>query len=437
MLTRPRTKPSATTTRVVSKRNNSTKIVQKNGVKNTAKNLSLSIKPHSVPKPTALPTQTPLITQNTPLLPTTSLYLNTDNSLLSTPTRSLTSSSHNSNGQSNTFLNQIGSFFNAKSEQKNEHKNEHKNEQKSQWLRYNGPRRSADEMYKLYPVSPIRTVPDNIPRPDYTDYQNGTPTIKTTEEISIKTPSEIKTMRRACSIASYIREFAGNLVRPGITLDEIDAITHDEIIRLGVYPSPLGYYNFPKCLAASPNNVVCHAIPDMRVLEDGDIINLDVSIFADGYHGDCSGMFVAGKTDKKAMELIDATWNGLNQAIGICRDNQPFNQIGHVIEQEARKHNFGINPTFCGHGIGKLFHEKPTIYHYENNHGGVMKTGMTFTIEPIFIESPYVEYVKHRDNWAILTVDGARTAQFEQTVLVQPRGAEVLTQHRPGYYDKQ
>jgi methionyl aminopeptidase len=303
------------------------------------------------------------------------------------------------------------------------------------WPKYEGKVQKAEKMYPTFPITPSLPVPDSIPRPDYTNYKQGRPTISDPKPPHLKTGVEVMQMRRACSIASYIREFAGKQVRPGISLDEIDAITHHEIVRLGVYPSPLGYYDFPKCIATSVNNVLCHGIPDTRVLKEGDVINCDISIFADGYHGDCSGTFIAGEGDEKAHRLIQATHDAMTAGIGACADGQMYNRIGQSIQEIAHKYGFAINPTFCGHGIGRLFHENPTIYHYANNYPGVMKEGMTFTVEPILVESKYAQWVKGTDGWAILSADGARSAQWEETILVRKDSPEILTEHKIGYYD--
>ncbi len=184
-----------------------------------------------------------------------------------------------------------------------------------------------ESTYKLYPVTSRLQVPPHIVAPNYTQLPNGQPTVRN-PYVEIKTKAQIEQMRRACELASYIREFAGKQVHVGRTTDEIDKLVHAEVIRLNVYPSPLGYCGFPKSICTSVNNVVCHGIPDLRPLENGDIINIDVSVYVDEYHGDCSGMFVAGTTSEENLRLIRATRESLDKAIAICKPGVPLKEIG-------------------------------------------------------------------------------------------------------------
>lgn len=249
-----------------------------------------------------------------------------------------------------------------------------------------------------------------------------------------KTKIEVDQMRRAAAAASYIREFAGKQVAVGVTTDEIDRRLHEECIRIGVYPSALGYHGFPKSVCTSVNNVVCHGIPDMRPLENGDIINIDVTVYVDGYHGDCSAMFVAGETSPDNMKLIEATYRATHEAIKICGPGVPFNQIGRVIHDVADEYGFGTIRNFTGHGIGKEMHQPPHILHYRNEQPGVMVPGMTFTIEPMLIKSGCTSTVTLDDDWTIVTSDGSWAAQWEQIVHITEDGHEILTQHQPGQF---
>lgn len=290
---------------------------------------------------------------------------------------------------------------------------------------------SADELCKLYPVSPRREVPAHIKVPGYV---LGQP-IPPQRSIELKTAEDIEAMREVCSMAAYIRRFAGNLVRPGITTDEIDQKTHDEIIRLNAYPSPLGYNNFPKSLCTSVNNVVCHGIPDGRVLQNGDIINLDVTLYYNGYHGDCSATFPVGEIDKEAQQLIDATKRAMDEAIAVCRPGQHFYAIGNQVQKVADEFKYGTVPNFCGHGIGEEFHMAPLIIHAANNVPGVMVRDMVFTVEPMLNETIYGDFIIHRDNWTAINASGARSAQFEETIAITKLGAEVLTKCSDEQYE--
>jgi len=303
---------------------------------------------------------------------------------------------------------------------------------------YTGPKKVPELLMELYEVTPQRTVPDHIKKPPYAAGNNsGSPSVSPFSRPEIKTDQEVAQMRQVCEMASYIRQFAGKQVRVGITTDEIDQIVHDEIIRLGAYPSPLNYHGFPKSLCTSINSVICHGIPDKRPLEDGDLINLDITLYYDDYHGDCSGMFVAGKVDETTTRLIDATKLAMMNGISICHPGQHFRQIGLEVQRVADEYGYGINTMFAGHGIGKDFHQAPEIMHCRNNIPGIMQKNMTFTVEPILNESLWTDVVHHRDGWTVMTPDGARSAQCEETIVITDDGFDIMTKHKPGYFDKQ
>ncbi|XP_029665365.1 methionine aminopeptidase 1D, mitochondrial isoform X1 [Formica exsecta] len=272
-------------------------------------------------------------------------------------------------------------------------------------------------------VSKKVVVPAYIPQPSYSESkvpENGPITPE------IKDESQIECMRQSCKLASHILHQVDALIKPGITTDFLDEQVHDMIIGNGAYPSPLNYHGFPKSICTSVNNVACHGIPDNRPLQDGDILNVDVTVYLNGYHGDCSAMFQVGEVDSEGKRLITITELCLKSAIEICKPNQHFCNIGNVIEDIANKHNFNVIPAFVGHGIGTYFHGAPDIFHFANDYSGKMKPGMTFTIEPVLSQG-MTQFEILEDGWTACTVDNSRTAQIEHTVLITDDGCEVLT----------
>ena len=240
-------------------------------------------------------------------------------------------------------------------------------------------------------------------------------------------------MRITSLYASYIRHFASLHLHPGLTTDALDRVVHGECLRLRVYPSPLGYAGFPKSLCTSVNQVVCHGIPDGRPMVAGDVINLDVSTYVEGHHGDCSGTWVVGgeaAADVHALHLIAAVRRAVTSAIAACGPGVPFRVIGEVCEGVAEEGGYAVVREYCGHGIGKEFHQPPVVLHHRNDGEEVMREGMTFTIEPIFNEGGRAVY-QREDGWTIETVDGRRSAQWEETILITATGAEVLTSYDP------
>ncbi|MFL5322479.1 MAG: type I methionyl aminopeptidase [Myxococcaceae bacterium] len=275
-------------------------------------------------------------------------------------------------------------------------------------------------------VSPVRPVPPEIPRPDYVT--NG--------RIGPGLPSDpatrIDRIKRACrAVAEVLNETAAAL-RPGITTDEIDAICHAAYIKRGGYPSDLLYVGgptpYPKSLCTSVNEVVLHGVPDSRPLEAGDIVNLDVTIFLDGVHGDCSATYaVGGKTDPESERLIRVTKECLMLGIEAAKPGRRIFEIGRAIEAHAKRHGYGVVREFCGHGIGEIFHTDPTVPHYYEPHADtIIREGMVFTIEPMLtMGSPNL--AQWDDGWTVVTADGRRSAQFEHTLLVEKSGAVPLT----------
>jgi methionyl aminopeptidase len=276
-------------------------------------------------------------------------------------------------------------------------------------------------------VSPMRLVPPHIGRPPYADGPS-----KRWDEPRVKSPEIIERMRAAGRAAGQILAAAGAQVKPGVTTDEIDAFVHDLTIEMGGYPSPLNYGNsnpYPKSLCTSVNEVICHGIPDDRTLVEGDIVNLDVTIYLDGVHGDCNGTFPVGTIDDESARLIRVTAECLDKAIEQVAPGKPFNLIGKAIEDHAHANKLGVVRDFVGHGIGEQFHTELQIPHYyEPRVTAVMEAGMTFTIEPMISLGDWRVRLWD-DGWTAVTADGSRTAQFEHTVLVTDDGVEVLTRN--------
>uniref|UniRef100_A0A336LZH3 Methionine aminopeptidase n=1 Tax=Culicoides sonorensis TaxID=179676 RepID=A0A336LZH3_CULSO len=274
-------------------------------------------------------------------------------------------------------------------------------------------------------VSPELPVPDHIIKPSY--YHK--PMIEPSNNIGpveIKTPEQIKGMRESCQLAAKILNSVPSILKPGLTTDQIDEFVHENSIKSNAYPSPLRYLGFTKSVCTSVNNVACHGIPDDRPLQNGDIINVDITVYFNGFHGDCSKTFQIGDVDERGKYLVKSTEECLNNAIKICQPNMPFNLIGKVISEFAKTKQLNVFPQFIGHGIGSYFHGPPEVLPYENNYGGIMEPGMTFTIEPILTLGD-IEIELWEDNWTAVSVDGARSAQFEHTILITETGHEILT----------
>jgi methionyl aminopeptidase len=272
-------------------------------------------------------------------------------------------------------------------------------------------------------VSPMRTVPDHIERPPYAD----TGIVPERGEPAVKSADVIERMRVTGRIAAEILRLAGEAVRPGITTDELDAYVHQLHIERNCYPSPLNYNGYPKSLCTSANEVICHGIPDSRVLEDGDILNLDVTAYFGGVHGDTNATFLVGDVDPASAQLVRVTEEAMWHGIEAVRPGRPLSDIGRAIEDHAKRHRYGVIRAFIGHGIGEEFHGDVQVLHYFSAHNSqIMRPGMTFTIEPMISLGGW----QHRmwdDDWTAVTADGKRTAQFEHTVLVTDDGCEVLT----------
>ena len=285
-------------------------------------------------------------------------------------------------------------------------------------------------------VTAKSVIPEGIAKPDYADDDQGkSPSEerdkRNREVIRVYTPEEIEGIRHACVIGREVLDIAGQAVRVGITADELDKIVHDETIKRGAYPSPLNYYLFPKSVCTSVNEIICHGIPDMRPLLDGDIVNLDISVFKNGYHGDLNETFFVGNVDDDSIRVVQTAYECLQAAINIVRPGTLYRSLGEQIHSVAKKNNCSIVKTYCGHGIGELFHTGPTVPHYANNKAkGSMQVGHIFTIEPM-INLGQSGDITWPDGWTACTADGSRSAQFEHTMVVTTTGCELLT-GRPG-----
>ncbi len=272
-------------------------------------------------------------------------------------------------------------------------------------------------------ISPRRPVPDSIPRPEYVDRPAPAPFTGS----EVKDAETIERIRAASRLAAQARELVGSHVAPGVTTDELDRVGHEFLCDHGAYPSTLGYKGFPKSLCSSVNEVVCHGIPDARVIEDGDIVNIDITAYLDGVHGDTNATFLAGDVDEETRLLVERTHEALDRAIKAVRPGRRVSVIGRVIESYARRFGYGVVREFTGHGIGTAFHSGLIIPHYdEPRFDDEILPGMTFTIEPMLNLGTH-EWVMWDDGWTVVTADGRRSAQFEHTLLVTADGAEVLT----------
>ncbi|KAI7780532.1 hypothetical protein LA080_015933 [Diaporthe eres] len=295
---------------------------------------------------------------------------------------------------------------------------------------YTGPLRP------VYPLSPRREIPKTIPHPDYA--ADGIPkagrSLVNRNKVEILDKKAQDAMRKVCRLAREVLDIAAAAVRPGISTDEIDRIVHEECIKRNSYPSPLNYNHFPKSVCTSINEVICHGIPDQRILMDGDIVNLDVTLYHEGYHGDLNETYYVGdraKADPDTVRVVEAARECLDEAIKLVKPGTLYRDFGNAIEKHAKTKNTSVIRTYVGHGINTIFHCPPNIPHYAKNKAvGECKPGQTFTIEPMIALGKYRD-ITWPDNWTSTTIDGKKTAQFEHTLLVTEDGVEVLTARLP------
>ena len=272
-------------------------------------------------------------------------------------------------------------------------------------------------------ISPMRSVPATIIRPEYVGKK--APTRYTGPDI--QDAETIERMRIAGRIAAQAMHEVSTHIAPGITTDELDRIGHEFLLDHNAYPSTLGYRGFPKSLCTSVNEVICHGIPDSTVLNDGDIVNIDITAFINGVHGDTDATYLCGNVDEESRLLVERTEEALRRGIAAVQPGRPINVIGRVIESFAKRHGYGVVRDFTGHGIGTAFHTGLIIPHYDTDEfDTIMEVGMTFTIEPMLNLGTH-QWNMWNDDWTVVTKDRKRSAQFEHTLVVTPDGAQILT----------
>lgn len=245
--------------------------------------------------------------------------------------------------------------------------------------------------------------------------------------VTIKKDDEIEMMRRSGKLAAEVLLMIAPYIKPGVTTNDLNDRCHDFIIKHGAIPAPLNYRGFPKSICTSVNDEICHGIPSERKLRNGDMVNLDITTILDGFHGDTNQSFFVGSPRKQAKKLVDATREALNKAIAVVRPGARLGDIGATIQQYVEPKGYSVVREFCGHGIGRNFHEDPQVLHFGKfGQGMELKTGMTFTIEPMInLGKPDLRILE--DNWTAVTQDGNLSAQYEHTILVTDDGHEVLT----------
>jgi methionyl aminopeptidase len=244
----------------------------------------------------------------------------------------------------------------------------------------------------------------------------------------VRTPDEIAKIRASGKVAAQAIELVGSRIKPGMTTDELDRIGHEFLVSQGAYPSTLGYRGYPKSLCSSINEVICHGIPDDTVLEDGDIVNIDITAFKDGFHGDSNRTFTVGEVSKDVSLLIERTHEAMMRGINAAAPGRQVNIIGRAIETYAKRFGYGVVRDFTGHGIGEAFHSGLIIPHYDSApaYPDEIKVGMVFTVEPMLTLGTH-EWEMWPDNWTVVTKDRSITAQFEHTIVITENGPEILT----------
>ncbi|MBF0671183.1 MAG: type I methionyl aminopeptidase [Salinibacterium sp.] len=273
-------------------------------------------------------------------------------------------------------------------------------------------------------VSPRRAVPASIPKPEYV----GRPAPAKFTGGDVYSPEQVELIRESGRIAASAIEHVAAHIRPGVTTEELDRLGHEYVVEHGAYPSCLGYRGFPKSVCTSVNEVVCHGIPDDTVLNEGDIVNLDITAFKNGFHGDTNRTFIVGSASQEVTDLVSRTEEALARGIKAVAPGRQVNVIGRTIESYARRFGYGVVRDFTGHGVGAAFHSGLIIPHYDSapEFDTVMEVGMVFTIEPMLTLGTH-EWDMWSDDWTVTTKDKSMTAQFEHTIVVTERGAEILT----------
>mmetsp|Transcript_9896 Transcript_9896/g.23325 ORF Transcript_9896/g.23325 Transcript_9896/m.23325 type:complete len:519 (+) Transcript_9896:116-1672(+) len=279
-------------------------------------------------------------------------------------------------------------------------------------------------------VSPQMKMPEGCLMPDYALDPDGISHSerKGPREVPVLEGSALETMREACHLGREVLDIAARFMRAGVTGDAIDRVVWQACVDRKIYPSPLNYYRFPKSVCVSPNEVICHGIPDSRPIEEGDVVNLDVSIYYQGFHSDLNETYFIGSCDDDTHRLVRTAYCALLAASRLIRPGTFYRDLGNAIHAEAARSNCAVVTTYCGHGVGQLFHGPPKVPHYRKNKAvGVMKPGHVFTVEPMINLGSNGGDRTWPDNWTAVTKDGKRSAQFEHTFLVTEQGLEVLT----------
>ncbi|BFZ02412.1 hypothetical protein BsWGS_05451 [Bradybaena similaris] len=290
---------------------------------------------------------------------------------------------------------------------------------------YTTPSKLIRKLFQPAKDSYSDAVPTSIAVPSYV----SSGTITSPSQPEIKTADQIQKMKPACKLAASILRIVGDSIQAGMTTEDVNMIVHSKCIEAGAYPSPLKYRGFPKSVCTSVNNVACHGIPGPLQLRDGDIVNVDITVFYKGYHGDTSQTFMIGNVNERTRALVETARQCRDAGISVCKHGALFSDIGDIIYTTAIEAGFDVIPSCCGHGIGDYFHGPPDIVHVPSDamSDEQMKSGMTFTIEPILCDgSPEIKVLD--DGWTVVTVDGSKSAQFEHTILVTDDGYEILTQ---------
>src|SRR5690625_63629 len=283
---------------------------------------------------------------------------------------------------------------------------------------------STREKLKPGKPIPVRKVPDHIERPEYVWKDTVQEAMG---EPFVQTPETIEAMREASKIAANALKEAGAAVAPGVTTDEVDRVAHEYMCDHGAYPSTLGYLDFTKSTCVSLNEIICHGIPDSTVIQEGDIVNIDVTAYKNGVHGDTNATFLAGDVSEEHRLLVERTKEAMMRGIKVAKPGREINVIGRVIESYANRFGYNVVRDFTGHGVGPTFHNGLVVLHYDSTaYRNVLEPGMTLTIEPM-LNLGSLEYDIWPDDWTVQNRDGKFTAQFEHTIVITEDGNEILT----------
>lgn len=248
------------------------------------------------------------------------------------------------------------------------------------------------------------------------------------DKVTIHSKEDYEGMRKAGRLAAEVLDYIKDFVQPGTSTQELNDLCHNMIIQRGAIPAPLGYRGFPKSICTSVNHVVCHGIPDDRKLKNGDIVNIDVTVIVDGWHGDTSRMYWAGEAPIKAKRLSQVTYDAMMLGIEQVKPGNTLGDIGHAIQEYVEKHNYSVVRDYCGHGLGKIFHAAPSVMHFgKKGQGMVLQEGMFFTIEPMVNVGDWRTVLNKKDNWTVWTKDKSLSAQYEHSLAVTANGFEIFT----------